>query len=183
MITLPDGLQYKVLQEGTGATPTMSNSVRVNYSGKLVNGTEFDSTYNDPRARGPATLDMRGVVKGWAEALMLMKEGGKLQAFIPSDLGYGPKGRRGIPPNSALIFEIDLLSVTNQPAPVALPAPAVSSPPPGARVIGGPAGTLPPAGARAVSPILQVNPDGTSRILPPDATAPAPPAPPVPAKP
>jgi FKBP-type peptidyl-prolyl cis-trans isomerase len=180
VVTLPDGLQYKVIKEGTGATPTMTNSVKVNYIGKLVNGTEFDNTYND--SRGAATLDMRGVVKGWAEALMLMKEGGKLQAVIPPDLGYGSRPHRSVPANATLVFDLELIAVTNQPPPVALGAP-MQAPPPGARVINGPGGGPQASGSGATSQILQVNPDGTHKILPPDATAPAPPSPPVPTNP
>jgi FKBP-type peptidyl-prolyl cis-trans isomerase len=119
--TLPDGLQYKVLQEGTGPKPTASDSVTVNYRGTLLNGTEFDSSYK----RGqPATFNVGQIIKGWTEALELMPVGSKWQLFIPSDLAYGARGAgRDIGPNAALVFEVELLSI--QPKPAA-PAPAVA---------------------------------------------------------
>src|ERR1700733_13935113 len=87
--TLPDGLQYKIIAEGAGTTPMLSDTVTVNYSGKLLDGTEFDSSYK----RGqPATFPVTGVIKGWTEALTQMKVGSKWQVFIPSDLAYGPSG-------------------------------------------------------------------------------------------
>jgi FKBP-type peptidyl-prolyl cis-trans isomerase FklB len=107
--TLPSGLQYKVITEGKGKSPKASDTVTVNYSGKLVNGTEFDSSYK----RGqPATFPVSGVIKGWTEALQLMKEGSKWHLVIPADLAYGEQGRPGIPPNSVLIFDVELLSIS-----------------------------------------------------------------------
>src|SRR6266568_3180383 len=101
--TTGSGLQYKVLKEGSGAQPKSSDSVTVNYRGTLMDGTEFDSSYK----RGqPATFAVGGVIKGWTEALQLMKVGSKFQLFIPSNLAYGEQGRPGIPPNSILIFEV-----------------------------------------------------------------------------
>lgn len=122
---LPDGLQYKVLQEGTGPKPTAGDSVTVNYRGTLVNGTEFDSSYK----RGqPATFNVGGIIKGWTEALQLMPVGSKWQIFIPSELAYGPRGAgRDIGPNATLVFEVELLSIQPRPAapaPVAGPATA-----------------------------------------------------------
>jgi FKBP-type peptidyl-prolyl cis-trans isomerase FklB len=107
--TLPSGLQYKVLTEGSGKAPKADDTVTVNYRGTLIDGTEFDSSYK----RGqPATFKVNGVIKGWTEALQLMKEGSKWQLFIPPDLGYGERGAgRNIPPNSTLIFEVELISV------------------------------------------------------------------------
>jgi FKBP-type peptidyl-prolyl cis-trans isomerase FklB len=107
--TLPDGLQYKVLTEGKGAQPKPDSKVTVNYSGKLIDGTEFDSSYK----RGePTTFGVNEVIKGWGEAIPLMKIGSKWQIFIPSELAYGEKGVQGaIPPNSVLIFEVELLDV------------------------------------------------------------------------
>jgi FKBP-type peptidyl-prolyl cis-trans isomerase len=100
------GLQYKVMKEGNGAQPKPSDTVTVNYRGTLTDGTEFDSSYK----RGqPATFPVGGVIKGWTEALQLMKVGSKYQLFIPPDLAYGPNGQRGIPPNSLLIFEVELM--------------------------------------------------------------------------
>jgi FKBP-type peptidyl-prolyl cis-trans isomerase FklB len=107
--TLPSGLQYKVLTEGSGKMPKAEDTVTVHYKGILIDGTEFDSSYK----RGqPATFQVNGVIKGWMEALQLMKEGSKWQLFIPSDLAYGERGAgRTIPPNSALIFEVELIAV------------------------------------------------------------------------
>jgi len=107
--TLPSGLQYKVVTEGTGKTPKATDTVTVNYRGTLVDGTEFDSSYK----RGqPATFPVNGVIKGWTEALQLMKEGAKWQLFIPADLAYGDRGAGNvIGPNTTLIFDVELISV------------------------------------------------------------------------
>jgi FKBP-type peptidyl-prolyl cis-trans isomerase FklB len=122
--TLPDGLQYKILQEGTGPKPSATDAVTVNYRGALVNGTEFDSSYK----RGqPATFNVTGIIKGWTEALELMPVGSKWQLVIPSDLAYGPSGRPPvIGPNATLVFEVELVSIQPKPAapaPAAAPAP------------------------------------------------------------
>jgi FKBP-type peptidyl-prolyl cis-trans isomerase FklB len=107
--TLPSGLQYKVLSEGTGKTPKKNDTVTVHYRGTLVDGTEFDSSI----ARGqPATFKVDGVIPGWTEALQLMKVGAKWQIFIPPELAYGERGVPShIPPQSVLIFEVELISV------------------------------------------------------------------------
>lgn len=106
--TLPSGLQYKEITPGTGATPKDSDTVTTHYKGTLIDGTEFDSSYK----RGePATFPVNGVIKGWTEALQLMKEGAKWQLFIPAELAYGEQGRPSIPPNSVLIFDIELVKV------------------------------------------------------------------------
>ena len=105
---LPSGLQYKVIKEGTGKTPTVDDKVRTHYRGTLINGTEFDSSY---KRKQPAEFPVKGVIKGWTEALQLMKEGGKWELYIPANLAYGELARPGIPPNSTLIFEIELLAV------------------------------------------------------------------------
>jgi len=109
VVTLPSGLQYKVLKEGTGPKPSATDSVACNYRGTLINGTEFDSSYK----RGqPATFAVNGVIKGWTEALQLMPVGSKWQLFIPADLAYGERGAGAdIGPNSTLIFEVELLSI------------------------------------------------------------------------
>jgi FKBP-type peptidyl-prolyl cis-trans isomerase len=109
VVTLPSGLQYKVLQEGTGAKPTVTDSVVCNYRGTLLDNTEFDSSYK----RGqPITIPVTGVIKGWTEALQLMPVGSKWQLFVPSDLAYGERGAGGpIGPNATLIFEIELVSI------------------------------------------------------------------------
>jgi len=108
VVTLPSGLQYKILTEGTGPKPTASDSVKCNYRGTLVNGTEFDSSYK----RGqPATFGVGQVIKGWTEALQLMPVGSKWQLVIPSSLAYGERGPGEIGPDATLIFEVELLSI------------------------------------------------------------------------
>jgi FKBP-type peptidyl-prolyl cis-trans isomerase len=109
VVALPSGLQYKILQAGTGPKPAATDSVVCNYRGTLINGKEFDSSYK----RGqPATFPVGGVIKGWTEALQLMPVGSKWQLFIPSELAYGPRGAGAdIGPNSTLIFEVELLSI------------------------------------------------------------------------
>lgn len=119
VVTLPDGLQYKILTTGTGAVPTPNDTVTVNYRGTLLDGTEFDSSYK----RGqPASFPVGGVIHGWTEALEKMPVGSKWELFIPSDLAYGEPGNRAIPPNSTLIFEVELLDIK------ATPPPAVQQP-------------------------------------------------------
>ena len=109
VVTLESGLQYKVLTPGDGATPTADSEVKVHYRGTLIDGTEFDSSYK----RGePASFPVNGVIPGWTEALQLMKEGAKWQLVIPPQLAYAEKGAPPvIPPNSALVFEVELLEV------------------------------------------------------------------------
>ena len=102
------GLQYKVLKEGAGAQPKASDTVTVNYRGTLLDGTEFDSSYK----RGqPATFPVGGVIKGWTEALQMMKVGSKYQLFVPPNLAYGEQARGSIPPNALLTFEVELMDV------------------------------------------------------------------------
>ncbi len=109
VVTLPSGLQYKVIRKGTGATPKLTDRVKTHYKGTLINGTEFDSSYKRGR---PATFPVNGVIKGWTDALQLMKTGAKWMLYIPSDLAYGEMGTQPtIGPNSTLIFEIELLEV------------------------------------------------------------------------
>jgi FKBP-type peptidyl-prolyl cis-trans isomerase FklB len=109
VVTLPDGLQYKIIKEGDGPKPKETDTVTVNYVGKLVNGTEFDSSVK----RGqPATFPVNGVIAGWKEALPMMKVGSKWELFIPPQLAYGEKGAGAvIGPDSTLIFEVELLSI------------------------------------------------------------------------
>ena len=109
VVTLPSGLQYKILNEGSGPKPTAADSVVCNYRGTLVSGTEFDSSYK----RGqPATFPVSGVIKGWTEALQLMPVGSKWQLFVPPALGYGERGAGAdIGPNATLIFEVELISI------------------------------------------------------------------------
>ena len=117
VVTLPSGLQYKILKAGTGPKPTAADQVECNYKGTLVDGTEFDSSYK----RGqPATFPVGQVIKGWTEALQLMPVGSKWELFVPSNLAYGERGagQRGadvIGPNSTLIFEVELLSIKEKP--------------------------------------------------------------------
>ncbi len=112
--TLPSGLQYKVISEGSGKMPKASDTVTVNYRGNLVDGTEFDSSYK----RGqPATFPVTAVIPGWTEALQLMKEGSKWELYIPSGLAYGEKGAGNvIGPDATLIFQVELISVESKPA-------------------------------------------------------------------
>jgi FKBP-type peptidyl-prolyl cis-trans isomerase len=112
VVTLPSGMQYKILKAGTGPKPTASDTVSCNYRGTLINGKEFDSSYK----RGePTSFPVAGVIKGWTEALQLMPVGSKWQLFIPSDLAYGDRGAGGdIGPGETLIFEVELLSIAEQ---------------------------------------------------------------------
>ncbi|PIP36427.1 MAG: hypothetical protein COX20_05870 [Desulfobacterales bacterium CG23_combo_of_CG06-09_8_20_14_all_52_9] len=108
--TNPSGLQYQVIKEGTGKIPKETDRVTVNYKGSLIDGTEFDSSYKRGK---PATFPVNGVIKGWTEALQLMKEGSKWQLAIPPQLAYGESGTPGGPigPNATLIFEVELISI------------------------------------------------------------------------
>jgi FKBP-type peptidyl-prolyl cis-trans isomerase FklB len=124
VVTLPSGLQYKILKEGTGPKPATTDSVIVNYKGTLIDKTEFDSSYK----RGePATIPVSGVIKGWTEALQLMPVGSKWELYIPSDLAYGPRAASAeIGPNSTLLFEVELLSI--QPKAAETTAPSATTP-------------------------------------------------------
>ncbi|MBP3227739.1 MAG: FKBP-type peptidyl-prolyl cis-trans isomerase [Bacteroidaceae bacterium] len=103
------GLQYVVLQEGTGAKPTAAQTVRCHYEGRLIDGTVFDSSY---RRGVPAEFPLNGVISGWTEGLQLMGEGAKFRFFIPYDLAYGARGAGGsIPPYAALVFDVELIKV------------------------------------------------------------------------
>lgn len=108
------GLQYQVITEGTGATPSKEDTVKCHYTGTLINGDKFDSSVD----RGqPAEFPVAGVIPGWTEALQMMKVGSKYKLFIPPDLAYGASGRPGIPANSTLIFEVELLDIVKAAAP------------------------------------------------------------------
>jgi FKBP-type peptidyl-prolyl cis-trans isomerase len=145
VVTLPSGLQYKILTPGTGPKPAATDSVVCNYKGTLINGTEFDSSYK----RGePATFPVTGVIKGWTEALQLMPVGSKWQLFIPSDLAYAARGTPGGPigPNATLIFEVELISIKDKtPPPDKAPAPATAPDKT-------PAGTATPAASPSPTP-------------------------------
>ena len=107
--TTPSGLQYKVLREGSGKSPTATDVVVVNYRGTLINGKEFDSSYKGGQ---PIEFPLNRVIPGWTEGVQLMKEGAKYEFFIPSNLAYGPRGAGGvIGPDETLIFEVELLKV------------------------------------------------------------------------
>lgn len=108
--TLPNGLQYKVLKEGAGKSPKINDGVTVHYKGTLIDGTEFDSSYS---RNEPARFKLGKVIKGWTEALQLMKEGARWQLFIPPELAYGERGSPSFGPNSTLIFDVELISVDN----------------------------------------------------------------------
>lgn len=124
--TLPSGLQYKIVTEGTGEKPTLYDRVTVNYRGTLLDGTEFDSSY---KRNQPATFAVNGVIRGWTEALQMMKTGSKWQLFVPAKLAYGEMGAGShIPPNAMLIFDVDLLSMERQ-APAEAAQPAASDKP------------------------------------------------------
>ena len=117
--TTASGLQYKVMKEGSGPSPKETDTVVTNYRGTLINGTEFDSSY---KRNEPVTFPVNGVIKGWTEALQLMKKGAKYQLFVPAGLAYGPRGAgQDIGPNATLIFEVELVDI--KPAPSAIPSP------------------------------------------------------------
>jgi FKBP-type peptidyl-prolyl cis-trans isomerase FklB len=127
VVTLPSGLQYKILTAGTGQKPTANDKVTCNYRGTLINGKEFDSSYK----RGePTSFPVGGVIKGWTEALQLMPVGSKWQLFIPPDMAYGDRGAGSdIGPGETLIFEVELLSIGDQKNPTGdLKNPAVNQP-------------------------------------------------------
>lgn len=124
--TTASGLQYKVIKEGNGAQPKATDTVTVNYRGTFIDGTEFDSSYK----RGePISFPLSGVIAGWTEGVQLMKVGSKYQFFVPAKLAYGPNGRPGIPGNSTLVFEVELLDVKRGTGGAAATSPAASASP------------------------------------------------------
>src|SRR5215469_14938826 len=116
VVTLPSGLQYKILKQGTGEKPTLEDTVVCNYKGTLINGTEFDAS---EKHGGPATFPVKGVIPGWTEALQLMPAGSKWQLFVPSNLAYGQQGPPDLGPNATLIFDVELVSIQKAAAPAA----------------------------------------------------------------
>lgn len=128
---LPSGLQYKVIKEGTGKSPKATDGVVAHYQGTRIDGTEFDSSY---KRNEPATFKLDQVIKGWTEALMMMREGAKWQLFIPANLAYGGNGLEPIiEPNSVLIFEVELISVNQETAAPILTKPTAKSSKPAAK--------------------------------------------------
>ena len=112
VVTLPSGLQYKIFKQGHGKKPTLEDVVVCNYRGTLLDGTEFDSSY---KRNQPATIPVKGLIKGWSEALQLMSTGSKWRIFIPPQLAYGERVVRGIAPNAMLLFEVELISIQDKP--------------------------------------------------------------------
>lgn len=109
VVTLPSGLQYKIITEGSGAQPTDTDTVTVDYRGTLPDGSEFDSSYKRGR---PASFPVKGVIRGWTEALKLMKVGSVWELYIPANLAYGERGSPPvIGPNQTLIFTVDLIAI------------------------------------------------------------------------
>jgi len=109
--TTESGLQYEVLKSGNGNTPIDTDRVTVHYTGTLLDGTVFDSSVDRGK---PETFGVRQVIRGWTEALMMMKEGDKYKVYIPSDIAYGDQGRPSIPPGATLIFEMELLEIASK---------------------------------------------------------------------
>lgn len=111
VVTTDSGLQYEMLRDGSGPKPSVLDTVTVHYKGTLVDGSVFDSSYD----RGePATFPLMNVVPGWRQGIPLMSVGSKYKLYIPSELGYGPSAKPGIPANSVLIFEVELLGIEGQ---------------------------------------------------------------------
>ena len=123
VVTTASGLQYKVITEGSGESPKANDEVQVKYTGRLIDGTVFDST--DKRGGQPAKFKVAGVIPGWTEALQLMKKGAKWEVYIPSNLAYGERSTGTIPQNSTLIFEVELVDFT--PSAAAVPSQPVTS--------------------------------------------------------
>ena len=121
VIVLPSGLAYEILKPGEGDFPKPTDSVKVFYTGTLVNGTKFDSNVGGE----PAEFQLNGVIPGWTEGIQKINKGGKIKLYVPSALAYGEEGNQGIPPSSALVFEVELLDIK---APAPAPAPSAPAP-------------------------------------------------------
>jgi len=119
VVTLPSGLQYRVIKEGSGESPKATDKVKTNYTGKLIDGKEFDSSAK--HGKDPAEFAVNAVIPAWTEALQLMKPGAKWEIYVPAKLGYGEQGNQSIPANSVLIFEMELVSVEKVAPPEAAP--------------------------------------------------------------
>jgi FKBP-type peptidyl-prolyl cis-trans isomerase len=127
VVTLPSGLVYEIVQPGTGPYPKPSDIVRVHYTGKLVNGTTFDSSVE---RNEPAEFGLNEVIPGWTEGIQKINKGGKIKLYIPPHLGYGDDAKPGIPPSSTLVFDVEVLDVKSAATPdaPAVPAPAPAAP-------------------------------------------------------
>jgi FKBP-type peptidyl-prolyl cis-trans isomerase len=125
VVTLPDGLQYKIITEGKGPSPGLNDTVEVNYTGTFINGTVFDSSERNGPGH-PAQFPVHAVIPGWTEGLQKMKVGSKWYFYIPSNLAYGPMGPPAIGPNRTLIFQVELLGIKPGPAPAPPPQPLTS---------------------------------------------------------
>lgn len=111
VVTLPSGLQYRIVKPGKGAKPTVQDKVVCHYRGTFIDGTEFDSSYSRQQ---PATFSVARVIKGWTEALQMMPVGSKWQLFVPANLAYGERGSGRIGPQTTLIFEVELIAIQGQ---------------------------------------------------------------------
>ena len=111
VVTLPDGMQYEIITKGTGPVPTAADTIKANYAGTLLNGTEFDNSY---KRNEPLEIPVSAVIRGWTEALQLMPVGSKWKLYIPSDLAYGDRGAGTIPGGATLVFTIDLLDIVHK---------------------------------------------------------------------
>ena len=112
VVQLPDGLCYKILKPGNGDYPKPTQTVKVNYTGTLVNGTVFDSSASHG---GPVDLALDQVIPGWAEGIQKINKGGKIRLYVPSSLAYGDQGNQSVPPAATLIFDVELVDITNTP--------------------------------------------------------------------
>jgi FKBP-type peptidyl-prolyl cis-trans isomerase len=126
VLELPSGLHYEIVSQGTGPAPTPAQTVKVHYTGKLVDGTVFDSSVQ----RGePAEFQLDQVIPGWTEGLQKLSKGGKIKLYVPPQLAYGDDGRPGIPPGSTLIFDVELLDIKDSAAPASPASPAAPAAP------------------------------------------------------
>ncbi len=123
VVELPDGLRYEILKAGDGAYPKATDTVRVNYTGTLVDGTVFDATSQHQPVE-PSEFPLNGVIAGWTEGIQKINKGGKIKLYVPPQLGYGDEGNQRIPPGATLIFEVELVDIKPASAAPAMPTPA-----------------------------------------------------------